>query len=231
MASVTKRENGRFDVMTVQQTYQAHRVVVAIGKKGNPNKLQRPGEALEHVSDRLIDPQRHEDQDILVVGGGDAAAEVALALSDQNQVYMSYRQSDFNPQRMNETLRGKLQDMMARGDIQIIFESSVDRIEPNRVVLDVPHGTQTLMVDQVFVLIGANLPTRFLEHCGVRFSADPHVDPAALPLIDERYQAVGVEGLYIIGALTGKDLIKPVMNQGTSPMMQVISGTSCPLPS
>ncbi len=220
---------------TSKQTYQAKHVVVAMGKKGNPNKLNKPGEGLSHVSDRLVDPGAFEGNNILVVGGGDAAAEVAIALSDQNQVYMSYHRSALNPDSMNESLRGKLEEKLARRMIDMIFDSGVNQIKVNEVELNLmgpPErgrserpilGTRRLAIDQVFTMIGAKTPSAFLTKCGVRFRSDPETDRKALPRISDRYEAEGVDGLYIIGALTGKDLIKLSMNQGFE-VIQYICG-------
>ncbi|WP_089935682.1 cyclic nucleotide-binding domain-containing protein [Candidatus Entotheonella palauensis] len=238
---VSKRADGGFDVTTSQQTYVARHVIVAMGKKGNPNKLNKPGEALPHVSDRLVDPGAFEGKNILVVGGGDAAAEVAMALSDQNQVYMSYHRSALNPDSMNESLRGKVEEKLARGMIDMIFDSAVKQIKANEVELNLmgpPErggserpilGTRRLAIDQVFTMIGAKTPSAFLTKCGVRFRAAPETDRKALPLISERYEAEGVEGLYIIGALTGKDLIKHAMNQGFEVIQSICGETVEPI--
>ena len=67
-------------------TYEARNVVVAVGTQGNPRTLRVPGEMLPHVYDRLADAAEHRGRDILVVGGGDSALEIAISLSDHNRV-------------------------------------------------------------------------------------------------------------------------------------------------
>src|SRR5436309_8756724 len=113
---------------------------------------------------------------------------------------------------MNETLRGRIHDKIARGDIQALFNSEIQHIDPEMVMLKEPHGPRLLPADRVFLMLGASLPTPFLKGCGGTFSSDPSGDKPAVPRVDAQYQAIGVEGLYLIGSLTGKDLIKPAMN-------------------
>jgi cation diffusion facilitator CzcD-associated flavoprotein CzcO len=62
-----------------EEHYTAKHIVLAIGKLGNPRKLNVPGEELPHVSYRLRDPKAFSGKDILVMGAGDSAAEAALA--------------------------------------------------------------------------------------------------------------------------------------------------------
>src|SRR3989337_4571935 len=72
------KKDGHFEVKTPSSLYSSKKMVLAIGKIGNPRKVGAPGEDLKHISDRLDDPTKYSNQDILVVGAGDAAAEVAL---------------------------------------------------------------------------------------------------------------------------------------------------------
>ena len=189
---ITKKPpEGLFAVETAQHVYTATHVVLAIGKKGNPNRLGVPGEDLPHVADRLADPGAYTGASILVVGGGDAAAETALALSERNHVTLSYYREEFRPEKMNETLRGRLQEKIARGEIQAVFNSVVQLIDPEIVVLKEPQGTRRVQAEYVFLMLGANMPTDFLQRCGVTFSSDPSIDKQAVPRVDEQYQAVG----------------------------------------
>ena len=80
-----------------KKTSQALRCIVAIGRSGNYRKMGIPGEDLNKVSNRLHDPKAFKDQDIMVVGGGDSAAEAAIALAEADaRVTISYRKPDFN---------------------------------------------------------------------------------------------------------------------------------------
>ncbi len=76
---------------------RARRVIVAIGRTGDFRRLGVPGEELDKVSNRLIDPQDFEGKNVLVVGGGDSALEAAIALGTAGaHVTLSYRKPEFN---------------------------------------------------------------------------------------------------------------------------------------
>jgi putative YpdA family bacillithiol system oxidoreductase len=218
-----KKLSGHFEIITNQATYTAEKVVVAIGKLGNPRKLGAPGEELRHVSDRLVDPRAYTNQDILVVGAGDSAAEVALALSEHNRVVMSYRGPEFY--RMNESLLRQITDKIESRDITVYFGSTVERIAPGVVALNLPDRTVRVQADWVFVKIGAEVPRHFLERCGVAFSS---TEAAAVPVINERYES-SVPGLFLIGAVGGQDLIKHAMNQGYEVIEHMLGHTVEPV--
>ena len=75
----------------------ARRVIVAIGRTGDFRRLNVPGEELDKVSNRLIDPHEFEGKNVLVVGGGDSALEAAIALGTAGaHVTLSYRKPEFN---------------------------------------------------------------------------------------------------------------------------------------
>ena len=56
-------------------SYRARSVLLAIGRRGTPRKLDVPGEESPKVVYRLVDPAQYGGQAVLVVGGGDSALE------------------------------------------------------------------------------------------------------------------------------------------------------------
>ena len=84
------------------EEYLTKHVLLAIGRRGTPRKLNIPGEGMEKVAYRLLEPENISQEDIVVVGGGDSAVEAALSLSDQNRVTLSYRKDAF--QRSNQKI-------------------------------------------------------------------------------------------------------------------------------
>src|SRR5262245_38384822 len=101
--SIARGENGRLRVKTsAGDEYESAKVILAMGTQGNPRKLGVPGEDMPHVRYRLVDPAEHRDQDILVIGGGDSALEIAIALAEENRVGLVVRGPEIA--RANEVL-------------------------------------------------------------------------------------------------------------------------------
>src|ERR1700680_3384055 len=84
VTGLTRSKDGVFEIRTDRGVYQAARVVLATGQRGNARKLDVPGEDRENVHHRLYSPKHYKNEEILVVGGGNSAVEAALALAEQN---------------------------------------------------------------------------------------------------------------------------------------------------
>jgi thioredoxin reductase len=90
-------DSGIFKVTTIKgEQFTSARVLLAIGRRGTPRKLNVPGEMKEKVAYRLLEPEEISGKHIIVVGGGDSAIESALLLADQNHVILSYRNEVFS---------------------------------------------------------------------------------------------------------------------------------------
>ena len=89
----------------------AKKVILSIGVQGTPRKLGVPGEDLPHIAYTLADPGAHNDEDIVIVGAGDAAIENALGLMEQNRVSLVNRGAEFprakeaNIQKINNAVK------------------------------------------------------------------------------------------------------------------------------
>ncbi|MBT5830761.1 MAG: NAD(P)-binding domain-containing protein, partial [Candidatus Latescibacteria bacterium] len=113
-----EKENGVFEVQTDQETFRAKHVVLAIGRRGTPRKLNVPGEDLSKVAYSLLEPEQFQDMSVMVVGGGDSALEAACSLAEEpgNKVTLSYRRDQF--QRPKEEVRDRLQTLISEGKIE-----------------------------------------------------------------------------------------------------------------
>jgi NosR/NirI family transcriptional regulator, nitrous oxide reductase regulator len=146
--------------------YRARRVVLAIGRNGNPRRLGVDGEDLEKVANRLIDPAHHHDENVLVVGGGDSAVEAAIALAGAgNHVTLSYRGDRLARPKGSNVER--IEELRRRGEISLLLESTVVAITPGAVRLMTNDGERELPNDAVYVLIGSQPAVELLRSAGV----------------------------------------------------------------
>ena len=164
------REGGGFRVCSSLREHETRRVLLTIGRRGSPRKLGVPGEKSGKVAYRLLDPEKFHDLKLLVVGGGDSAAEAVVALSEQpgSVVHLSYRRDTVY--RIKEKNRERLERAIAAGRITPLFQSEVRRIEADTVFLEQNGMEIALANDQVFVFAGGELPTEFLKKVGIEFS-------------------------------------------------------------
>lgn len=165
------REQGGFSVKTNDgKTYTTQKVLLAIGRRGSPRKLNIPGEESEKVAYRLLEPELISGKKILVVGGGDSAIESALMLMNNNQVVLSYRRDSFG--RLKPKNNQKIKAAIEQKKLDVIYNSNVTSIEEKTVHIEVsnPPGKITLENDLVYIFIGGELPTSFLEKVGIHIT-------------------------------------------------------------
>jgi len=67
----------------VEGSGPAGRVVVALGRRGTPRRLDVPGEESAKVFYRLIEPEKFDGLRVVVAGAGSAGIEAALALAER----------------------------------------------------------------------------------------------------------------------------------------------------
>ena len=204
-----QREEGGFRLKTAAGAqFEAKNVVLAMGTQGNPRKLGCPGENMPHVLNRLVDPKEHVDQDILVVGAGDSALEIAIALSDENRVSLIVRGPEIT--RANEILTREVLSRQAGGRMTIHFNATVKEVFDGYADLTVRGDVTRVPADLLFLKLGADPPRKFFESVGIRFAGE---GSDARPILNPVYES-SVPGLFLIGAASGRDLIKLGMNQG-----------------
>jgi thioredoxin reductase (NADPH) len=168
MEAIEKIDGG-FAIKTQKNTYQASAVLLAIGRRGTPRKLNVPGEESSKVVYRLIDPEQYTGQRVLVVGGGDSALEAAVSIAEQKgaRVTLSYRSEAFS--RVKEKNRSALKTAEENGRLKVMLKSSPESIKPDRVTLKLEDKSVDIRNDAVIVCAGGELPTPLLKKIGVMF--------------------------------------------------------------
>lgn len=151
--------------------YETAQVVLAIGSRGNPRRLDVPLDDTTEakVFYALADARSWAGRRVLVVGLGDVAMETAIALSRQpgTEVTVSYRGEAMK--RGKAKNREELQRLVDQDQIELNFRSEVEAITATEVVLRTPEGMAPRPNDVVFVMIGSEPPRPWLERLGVRF--------------------------------------------------------------
>lgn len=161
------RIGDHFEVRSSKGRYLAKSVVLAIGRRGTPRPLGVPGEELDKVYYRLIDPEQFAGQRVLVVGGGDSALEAAamLAMEPGTQVTLSYRGDAYT--RARQKNRERVAELAGTRRMTELLGSRIIRIDPDSVTLEWRGETQVIANHTVIICAGGLLPTQFLHDIGV----------------------------------------------------------------
>jgi len=168
--SIIQKED-RFEVITLTgEKFESRNVLLAIGRRGTPRKLGVPGETLEKVAYRLLEPEDISGKNVVVVGGGDSAIETALLLADQNQVTLSYRGDVFN--RLKPKNNEKITEAITNRRIDMRFRTNLLEITPEEVILSSEADGKQYRIknDKVYIFAGGELPTQFLEKIGIKIT-------------------------------------------------------------
>ncbi|MDF1800555.1 MAG: NAD(P)-binding domain-containing protein [Planctomycetota bacterium] len=157
-----------------REVIEAANVCLALGRGGTPRRLGVPGEDLPKVSYSLQDAGAFTDRRVLVVGGGEAAVEAALALAEVStaRVTLVHRRSAFP--RIAPSKERALTAAVADGRLRLCLETEVASIEPGFVRLEDATGAGFhLPNDDVLALVGGRPPFELLRGAGVRFEPEP----------------------------------------------------------
>jgi len=164
-------QDNRFIIETInKEQFTARKVILSIGRRGTPRKLNIPGEVSSKVAYRLLEPEQIENKKIIVVGGGDSAIESAMLLADQNQVTLSYRGESFG--RIKPRNNEKIKEAISTHKIDVRFNTNLKSIGDKSVnITELTSGEVTsLENDLVYIFAGGELPTQFLEKAGIKIT-------------------------------------------------------------
>lgn len=192
-----QRVNDLLEVHTSKGLIRTRNAVISIGKMGKPNKpsYKIPPSIKAQVNFNLDKCSTNEK--ILVVGGGNSAAEYAYDLADQNNnVTMVYRKPEFS--RLNETNEEILTKYNGEEKLRLRMGTDVESLEneSGKVKVNFNDGFSVLY-DRVIYAIGGTTPVDFLKSCGVE------VNENAQPIFDE-HNETSAKCVYVAGDIAFK---------------------------
>lgn len=195
--------DGAFVVHTTNDSgasaqYHGKKIVIATGYYDRPNPLGIPGEDLPHVSHYFTEPHPYWNQDVVVIGGKNSAAEAALDLFRAGaRVTMIVRQPALG-KSLKFWVKPDIENRIHAGEIRAIFNAQIARIEPHRVWIRNGSGEQAVAAEQVFAMTGYHPDFDFLERQGIRL--DPE---SKRPAINPETLESNVPGIYLAGVVVG----------------------------
>ena len=211
---IERRAGGSFVIHTttghgtMTHTYQADNIVLAVGDMEFPRRLEIPGEELPHVSHFVDDPHVYFGRSVLIVGGKNSAAEVALRCYRVGaQVSMSYRGDQLDPKSIKYWIYPELTSLIKRGAIRAYFETQPSRITPTHVTLNVtgsPTSESTeVPADFVLLLTGYRPDQTLFEQLGIQRDGDQQA-----PVFNAQTMETNVPGVYVAGTATAGEQLR-----------------------
>ena len=196
-------QNGDFTVTTktekgIEAKYRAKKIAVATGYYDLPNLLGVPGENLPHVSHYYSEPHAFWNQDVVVIGGKNSAAEAALDLYRNGaRVTLVHRNKDLGAS-VKYWVRPDIENRIKAGQVKALFETRVKEITKDEVVIENGAGEKRLPARQVFALTGYHPDYAFIESLGVQL--DPE---SRKPKLNPKTLESNVPGIHLAGVVTG----------------------------
>lgn len=192
-----KNENGVFLVSTAKGVYECKNIIIAIGRMGKPNK---PDYKLPMTLTKIINFNANSalgNEKILVVGGGNSAAEYAVDLANSNRVSLCYRKKEFT--RLNDINLKDIHEAGNSGKVELKLGIDITEVEDDngKAKVNFTDGTSDIY-DRIIYAIGGSTPLDFLQKCGI------NVDDKGVPLMDENKQS-NVKGIFVAGDIATKN--------------------------
>jgi bacillithiol disulfide reductase len=212
---VTRLEgcDGNFTLLTrtdkgTEEKYRCKKVAVATGYYDLPNTLGVPGESLPHVSHYYTEPHAFWNQDVVVIGGKNSAAEAALDLYRNGaRVTLVHRNKELGA-TIKYWVRPDIENRIKAGQVHALFGARVTRIVKDAVIVQNGGGEKRLPARQVFALTGYHPDFEFIESLGVQLdpvTRKPSLNPKTL---ESNVPGVHLAGVVIGGRHTGEIFIE-----------------------
>jgi thioredoxin reductase (NADPH) len=188
--------------------YQVRKIIVSTGYYDLYNHLNIPGEDLPKVSHYYGDAHPYYDTDVVVIGGKNSAAIAALDLWRHGaRVTLVYRGAQLH-HHVKYWIKPDIENRIKAHEIEAYFNSTVQEIDTDHVVIQTPRGPQRLKNDFVLALIGYHPDYDFLRSMGIELSSEqlrPVCDPVTL---ESNVPGIYVAGVIVAGSRTNEIFIE-----------------------
>jgi len=172
--------------------------ILATGFFGNPRRLDVSGEDLQHVHRRFVSAYPFHDQDVVVIGAKNSAAEAALDLYRHGARVTLVVRGEAISDRVKYWIKPDLENRIRAGAIRALFRTCVVEITPDTVLVEGPEGRRAISAEAVFPLIGYAPDFSLFERSGIRLEG-----PNRVPAYDPETLETNVPNLYLAGAILG----------------------------
>jgi thioredoxin reductase (NADPH) len=195
-----------------EAAFRARNVVVATGYYDTPRRLDAPGAELGKVLYYFDEPYRYWDQDVVVVGGGNSAADAALLCWREGARVTIVHLFEGMDRGVKPWVKPDIDNRIAEGAIPALWHSRIVEIRPREVVVEhMQTGERrTIPNDWVLAMTGYEPDPSWLRELGIEIHPE-----TAVPSHDPATMETNVPGLYVAGVIvSGHDANKIFIENG-----------------
>jgi thioredoxin reductase (NADPH) len=163
-----KRKGRVFYIRSASGSYEAKSVIIATGIRGVPGKLSVPGESLDGVEHFVSSTKRFQGKRVLVVGGGNSAADCAVGLREAGaSVILAHRRDELRA-------TGENKEKVMKSGVELLWNAEVaeiigkDSVEKVVIANNITNAKTVVEADAVIVCIGSVPSKNYLEALGVK---------------------------------------------------------------
>ena len=194
-----KKQEGKFEIITSKDHYNAYNIIIATGFYGMPFMLNVPGEHLPNVTHYYNDPHGYAFQKALVVGANNSAVDAALETYRKGASVTMVIRDEQVGERVKYWVRPDIINRIEEGAIKAYFNSTIKAIREKEVDILTPNGLITIENDWVIAMTGYQPDLTFLQKIGIELSADE----IKKPVYNESTHETNVKGIFLAGVICG----------------------------
>jgi thioredoxin reductase (NADPH) len=192
-------ERGRFLVRSTTGMHAARFVILSTGFFDLANPLGIPGEDLPKVTHYYREPFAYVGQDVAVIGAKNSAAKAALDCYRHGaRVTLIVRGSAIS-EKVKYWIKPDLENRIKEGSITAFFNSSVQEIRRDSLLLQTPDAPREIANQWVLAMTGYHPDFDLLARFGVTFADDGW----RTPVFDETTFETRRPGVYVAGTVCG----------------------------
>jgi thioredoxin reductase (NADPH) len=196
---VKPSEKETYEIITKKRTYEATHVVIASGFYDIPHKLDVKGEDLPKVTHYYKEPHFYAFQKVLVVGANNSAVDAALETWRKGADVTMVIRGEGVGERVKYWAKPDIENRIKEGSIKAFFNSEVEEITENSVIVKTPESLVTIENDWVISMTGYQPNLDFLRKIGIHLSADEIMKPQ----YDENSMETNLPNIYLAGVICG----------------------------
>ena len=192
-------EDENYCITTDKTEHFGRKIIIATGFYDLPKMLDVPGESLDKVSHYFSEGHPYAFKKTIVVGASNSAVDAALEIYRKGGTVSMVVRGPSIGDRVKYWVKPDIENRIEEGSIKAHFNSEIERISQDSVLINTPDGPVTIENDFVLALTGYRPNLKFLTDMGVNFQDGE----AQKPEYNAETMETNCPGLYLAGVICG----------------------------